>query len=89
MTDVAITQNVIESLRAAVAGPVLTPDQDGYAAEITGFEMAVEHAPAIAIGATDADDVVATVRTAAAPEFRSPSSASGTPRSRPSPRESC
>jgi hypothetical protein len=65
MTDVAITENAIESLRAAVAGPVLTPDQDGYAAEITGFEMAVEHAPAIAIGATDADDVVATVRTAA------------------------
>lgn len=65
MTDVAITKNAIEFLRAAVAGPVLTPDQDGYAAEVTGFEMAVEHAPAIAIGATDADDVVATVRTAA------------------------
>jgi FAD binding domain len=65
MTDVAITQDAIETLRASVAGPVLTPDQDGYAAEIAGFEMAVEHAPTIAVGATDADDVVATVRTAA------------------------
>ena len=65
MTDVAITQNTIETLRATVAGPVLTPDQDGYAAEITGFEMAVEHAPAIAVGATNADDVIATVRAAA------------------------
>src|SRR5258707_5593129 len=64
MTDV-ITQNAIESLRTAVAGPVLTPEQDGYAAEVSGFEMAVEHAPAIAVGATDTDDVVATVRTAA------------------------
>jgi FAD/FMN-containing dehydrogenase len=66
MTDVAVTQTAIETLRAAVAGPVLTPDQDGYAAEVTGFEMVIEHAPAIVVGATDADDVVATVRTAAA-----------------------
>ena len=66
MTDVAVTQSAIETLRAAVAGPVLTPDQDGYAAEVTGFEMVVEHAPAIAVGATDAGDVVATVRAAAA-----------------------
>jgi FAD binding domain len=65
MTDVAITQAAIESLRADVTGPVFTPDQDGYAAEVTGFEMVVEHAPAIAVGATDADDVVATVRAAA------------------------
>ncbi len=65
MTDVAITQNAIETLRSNVAGPVLTPDQDGYAAEISGFEMAVEHAPTVAVGATDDDDVVATVRTAA------------------------
>jgi hypothetical protein len=65
MTDVAITQDAIETLRASVAGPVLTPDQDGYAAEIAGFEMAVEHAPTIAVGATNTDDVVATVRTAA------------------------
>jgi hypothetical protein len=66
MTDVAITKTAIESLRAHVVGPVFTPDQDGYAAEVTGFEMVVEHAPAIAVGATDADDVVATVRVVAA-----------------------
>ena len=62
MTDVAITKTAIESLRAAVAGPVFAPDQDGYAAEVTGFEMVAEHAPAIVVGATDADDVVATTR---------------------------
>jgi FAD binding domain len=66
MTDVATTKTAIESLRAAVAGPVLTPDQDGYAAEVSGFEMVAEHFPAIAVGATDANDVVATVRIAAA-----------------------
>jgi FAD binding domain len=66
MTDVATTKTAIDSLRAGVAGPVLTRDDDGYAAEVSGFEMLVEHAPAVAVGATDADDVVATVRIGAA-----------------------
>ena len=57
---------VLAALRAAVGGPVLTPDQDGYRAEIAGFDLAQDHRPPIAVSAATAADVVATVRIAAA-----------------------
>src|SRR3954453_8790022 len=55
----------LDTLRAAVRGPVLTAEDDGYAAESACFNAAVIHTPDVVIGATSADDVVATVRWAA------------------------
>ena len=51
----------LDDLRAAVRGPVLTPDDHGFATEIATFNLAVTHHPAVAVGATCADDVAAAV----------------------------
>jgi hypothetical protein len=40
----------------------LRPGQDGYAAEITGFQTAVPNSPAVVFAAESAEDVVAAVR---------------------------
>ena len=55
----------VKELVASVAGPVLLPYAAGYDGERSGFELTVEHHPAVAVGATQADDVVAAVRWAA------------------------
>ena len=52
-------------LAATVAGPVLEPGDDGYAAEVASFSMIFAAVPAVVVGATSADDVAATVRWAA------------------------
>lgn len=52
----------LAGLRAEVAGPVLTPDDPGYAAETATFNLAVTHRPAVVVGATCVDDVAAAVR---------------------------
>lgn len=49
-----------------VHGPVLRPTDDGYAAEVTGFNLAARHTPDVVVGATGTDDVVAAMRWAAA-----------------------
>ena len=58
--------NALDALRAEVTGPVLTAADDGYAAEVAGFNLAVVHAPPVAVGAERPADVAATVRIAAA-----------------------
>lgn len=55
----------IDTLRAAVRGPVLTAADDGYAAESACFNLDVIQTPDIIVGAVSADDVVAAVRWAA------------------------
>jgi hypothetical protein len=45
-----------------VAGPVLRPADEGYAAELAGFDLAVGQRPALVVGATGAADVVMAVR---------------------------
>lgn len=55
----------VTDLAAAVAGPVLTPDHPDYAAEIAGFNLAVTAAPAVVVGATDAQDIATAVAWAA------------------------
>jgi FAD/FMN-containing dehydrogenase len=45
-----------------VDGPVLRPGDDGYAAEVGGFQTAYRHRPDVVVGATGAGDVVAAVR---------------------------
>ena len=47
-------------------GVVLQPGQDGYAAEVATYNVAVPNAPALVVGATGPDDVSAAVRFAAA-----------------------
>ncbi|WP_136517319.1 FAD-binding oxidoreductase [Cellulomonas telluris] len=49
-----------------VEGPVLTPGQDGFEEERTGFNLAVRHRPDVVVGATTPADVAAAVRHAAA-----------------------
>jgi hypothetical protein len=51
---------------SSVSGPVLRPTDDGYATEVTGFNLASVHTPDIAIGATSTDDIVTALRWAAA-----------------------
>ena len=50
------------TLAASVDGPVLTPDQDGYAAEVTGQNLAISHHPDVVVGVTSAADTVAAVQ---------------------------
>lgn len=55
----------LDALAAAVAGPVLVGDDPRAADEITTFNLAVTHRPAVVVGATCAADVAAAVRWAA------------------------
>ena len=54
------------SLAELLDCPVFHPGDPGFAEEIAGFNLATVHTPDVAVGATSADDVVATVRWAAA-----------------------
>ncbi|MFM9369169.1 FAD-binding oxidoreductase [Streptomyces sp. Da 82-17] len=49
-----------------IRGPVLHPGDDGYAEEVTGFNLAALHTPDVAVGATGAEDIVAALRWASA-----------------------
>lgn len=51
----------LPALRDALQGPACTRDTPGYAAEVSVFNTAVQHRPAIAVGAATAADVVAAV----------------------------
>lgn len=55
----------LDELRARVSGPVLTPADDGFAAEASGFNLATRYEPDAAIGVTNESDVVEVVRFAA------------------------
>lgn len=54
------------TLAARVSGPVLTPSDEGFAAEVLGHNLAFTHRPDVAVGAANAADVVEAVRFAAA-----------------------
>ncbi|WP_067829523.1 FAD-binding oxidoreductase [Nocardia inohanensis] len=49
----------------AVTGPVFQPGDSGYDDEISGFQTAYTHRPAVVVGAVHAEDVRATVEYAA------------------------
>ncbi|TFV64843.1 UNVERIFIED_ORG: FAD-binding oxidoreductase [Bacillus sp. AZ43] len=51
----------VDELRGRVHGPVLVAGDDGLAAEVATFNVAVQHTPAVAVGATCAADVAAAV----------------------------
>ena len=52
-------------LTSRVLGPVLLPDDDGFADEVLAYNRAVVHRPDVVVGATSTDDVVEAVRWAA------------------------
>jgi FAD/FMN-containing dehydrogenase len=61
----AIPPQAVAALQAAVTGPVLRPDDPGFAAETATFNLAVPQHPLLAIGATSVADVQAAVKFAA------------------------
>jgi FAD/FMN-containing dehydrogenase len=60
----------VDELRSRVHGPVYAAGDDGLAAEVAAWNLAVQHTPAIAVGATCATDVAAAVSWAVAHDLR-------------------
>ena len=58
------TADAVDTLRAHLRGQVLTPDTDGYATAILGWNRAQTHRPSIVVLAKDAQDVALAVRAA-------------------------
>ncbi|SDN58578.1 FAD-binding oxidoreductase [Geodermatophilus sp. DSM 45219] len=56
----------VDDLRGRVHGPVYAAGDEGLAAEVATFNLAVRHTPAVAVGATCAADVAAAVTWAVA-----------------------
>ena len=59
------TRTELSHLADQVRGPVLRPGQDGYDDELSGFQTAFHHHPAVIVGAVAAPDVQAAIRFAA------------------------
>ena len=51
----------ISELRSRVGGVVLTPEDEGFAAEVAGFNLAIEQTPDVVVGAATPADVVEAV----------------------------
>src|SRR3569833_2176136 len=64
-SDEVLETTMTIELAARVRGPVLTPDDDAYDEERSGFQTAWRHRPAVAVGATGPADVQAAVAYAA------------------------
>src|SRR5690554_3049524 len=58
--------SLFDSLRDALAGPVLTPTDAGFDEEVSGSNLAISHRPDVVVGVTSAGDVIEAVRFAAA-----------------------
>ncbi|WP_051063599.1 FAD-binding oxidoreductase [Nocardiopsis halophila] len=70
------TEKNVNTLMENVSGPVLCPGDEGYEEELSAFQKAYRHNPAVVVGAADADDVRHAVRFAA--EHRLPVAVQGT-----------
>lgn len=57
-----LTQEAIDQLTDAVAGPVFIPGSPGFDEEVFSYNVATVHRPDVAVGVTDASDVAAAVR---------------------------
>lgn len=55
----------MHELKSRVSGVVLERGEEGFADELSGFNLAVVHSPDVVVGAASVDDVVAAVRYAA------------------------
>ena len=51
----------LTELRSRVTGPALGADDDGFAAEVAGFNLAIEQTPDVVVGAASTNDVVEAV----------------------------
>ena len=60
-SDLPVDPAAVIALRDRVAGDVLTPDHDDYAATCQGFNLANVHRPALVVSATSTADVAAAV----------------------------
>jgi len=47
-----VSDELIGRLRGAVAGPVLARGDEGFAEELSGFNLAVTHSPEVVVGLT-------------------------------------
>ncbi|MCU1599153.1 MAG: mcrA [Glaciihabitans sp.] len=56
----------IEALRTRVTGPVLTPDDEGFAEEVAPWMQNFTHRPRVAVGAASPNDVAEAVKFAVA-----------------------
>ncbi|GGG45230.1 FAD-linked oxidase [Kocuria dechangensis] len=61
-----ISRTDVEDLVLQVCGPVLLPGDEGFAEEVSGFNLAAVHRPDVVVGADDAGDVITAVEWAAA-----------------------
>jgi hypothetical protein len=66
----AIPAADVDDLRSSVHGPVFVAGDDGMAAEVATWNVAVQHTPAVAVGATCAADVEAAVSWAVAHDLK-------------------
>lgn len=60
-TGRTLTADELAVLRASVTGPVLVPDDEGYASEVAAWNELYTSQPAVVVGATDVADVRAAV----------------------------
>lgn len=56
----------LQELRERITGPVLALGDPGFAEEVSGFNLAISHAPDVVVGVTSTADVSEAVRFAAA-----------------------
>ena len=56
---------LVERLRGVVEGPVFGPEDEGFATEVSGFNLSAQHVPEVAVGITSEADAAAVVRAAA------------------------
>lgn len=68
-TSTTIDPALLDQLRSAVSGSVLTPGADGYDAARTGWNLAAQQRPAVIVTAQSAADVVEAVRFANAADL--------------------
>src|SRR5688500_11142605 len=66
----AIPAADVDDLRSRVRGPVFAAGDDGLAAEVATWNVAIQHTPAVAVGATCSADVIAAVSWAVANDLR-------------------
>ena len=66
----AIPAADVDDLRSQVHGPVYAAGDDGLATEVDTWNIAIQHTPAVAVGATCAADVAAAVTWAVAHDLR-------------------
>ncbi|HWR84353.1 MAG TPA: FAD-binding protein [Rhodoglobus sp.] len=61
---------IARELKAAGVGEALRPSDPAFVTELTGFNLAIAHAPAVVVPAVSDEEVVAAVRVAAALDLR-------------------